>query len=875
MQTNGLNSVPNALITDPMKYPFKIWLAAGCLLIATSLPAQESPRPGWAAASLASDGDTPATPGADYPADRLAGDPRAFDEAAFTARASEAGIPVRRFGQPAAVADGFYLIVGVFKEGKNLRRSVRKLKRKGLDAGSFVNPENNLNYVYASHYTRPDEALLGATSQLDGTYRGDLWILINGEVVAAPAVRGPAAGAGSATAMAGADAAGAAATASTSRLPGAPETHLQENIGQGATGQATPQGTNRTVLLQRADRYFDIMWYAEAARLYEQLLERDANAYSFEIIRKVADAHYFNTDMERAYHWYDILYDRYGDEMSAANLFKYAHALKGNGKYGRARRIMRLHDKVTGAGQPVEAGQNRLLRETVMDNILNREAAYGVRNLDVNSKYSEFGPMFYQDDQIVFASSVDSAFFHTRRYKWNNQPYLDLYVSRLNAEGDNLEHGVKFSKTLNTKYHEAGVAFSPDKQTVYFTRNNYGKRLRRDKQGVNHLKLYRSRKVGDEWTEAEELPFNGEDYSTGHPALSPDGQQLYFVSDMPGTIGGTDIFVVDVLGDGTFSEPRNLGPGINTPQKEMFPFITDRKLYFSSNGHVGLGGLDVFQVSFDEEIGFLEVENLGQPINSKKDDFSYIVDEATQKGFFASNRVGGKGDDDLYSFQRLMPEETNENAIAGVVTDRVTGDAIPEALVSLLDANNRKLKEIVTEADGSFVFQDLDSNTRYRILVEKAAYAEQQEEVATRDNERVEVEMPMRKLQERIVVEDGVRKLKTGPIYFNFDQHTIRSDAAEELDKLVAVMQEYPSMVIAIESHTDSRGSSVYNRYLSDRRAKSTRSYLIGQGIDPSRIQSATGYGEDRLLNGCDGSVRCTSQQHQLNRRSEFIIVEM
>ncbi|MDC6353183.1 MULTISPECIES: OmpA family protein [unclassified Robiginitalea] len=850
-----------------MKNPLKIWLAAGCLIFASMLPAQESPRAEWAAASPASVGNSPAAADADYEAGLPAERTNIFDEAAFTARASEAGIPVRRFGRPASVSDGFYLIVGVFKEGKNLRRSVRKLKRQGLDAGSFINPENNLNYVYASHYTIPEEALLGATSQLDGNYQGDLWILINGEISPAPELRAPADefSAGTSPGIAGKESAMGQAG-----RQAAAETPIQVS-----TGQGTPLQTNRTVLLQRADRYFDIMWYAEAARLYEQLLDRDENAYSFEIIRKVADAHYFNTDMERAYHWYDILYDRYGDEMSAANLFKYAHALKGNGKYGRARRIMRLYDKVTDAGRSGEAGQNRLLRETVMDNILNREAAYGIRNLDVNSKYSEFGPMFYQDDQIVFASSVDSAFFHTRRYKWNNQPYLDLYVSRLNAEGDNLEHGVKFSKTLNTKYHEAGVAFSPDKQTVYFTRNNYGKRLRRDKNGVNHLKLYRSRKVGDEWTEAEELPFNGESYSTGHPALSPDGKQLYFVSDMPGTIGGTDIFVVDVLGDGTFSEPRNLGPGINTPQKEMFPFITGRKLYFSSNGHVGLGGLDIFQVSFDEEIGFLEVENLGQPINSKKDDFSYIVDEATQKGFFASNRVGGKGDDDLYSFQRLLPEETNENAIAGVVTDLVTGDAIPEALVTLLDANNRKLKEIVTEADGSFVFQDLDSNTRYRILVEKATYSEQQEEVATRDNEQVDVELPMRKLRERIVVEDGVRKLKTGPIYFNFDKHNIRSDAAEELDKLVAVMQEYPSMVIAIESHTDSRGSSVYNRYLSDLRAKSTRAYLIENGIDPSRIQSAKGYGEDRLLNDCDGSVRCTSQQHQLNRRSEFIVVDM
>ena len=290
---------------------------------------------------------------------------------------------------------------------------------------------------------------------------------------------------------------------------------------------------------------------------------------------------------------------------------------------------------------------------------------------------------------------------------------------------------------------------------------------------------------------------------------------------------------------------------------------------------MGLGGLDVFEVAYTEEDGFLEVRNAGIPINSSNDDFSYIIDEATQKGYFASNRRGGKGDDDIYSFQRLFPEETNENAIAGVISDLITGDVIPEAMVKLLDENNIVLKEVVSGDDGSFVFKELEGNTRYRVIVEKGEYFQESADVQTLDNETVSVEIPMRKLEELISVEDGVRKLKTETIYFNFDKYDIRSDAAEELDKLVATMQEYPTMVIAIESHTDSRGPKAYNRYLSDRRAKATRDYLIRQGIDPSRIESATGYGEDRLLNGCDGSIRCSETQHQLNRRSEFIIVSM
>jgi outer membrane protein OmpA-like peptidoglycan-associated protein len=394
---------------------------------------------------------------------------------------------------------------------------------------------------------------------------------------------------------------------------------------------------------------------------------------------------------------------------------------------------------------------------------------------------------------------------------------------------------------------------------------------------VNHLKIYRSQKLNGDWTDAAEVPFNSDDFSTGHPALSPDGKLLYFVSDMPGSIGQTDIFVVDVHDDGTFSEPRNLGPEINTERKEMFPFVNEEKLYFSSNGHVGLGGLDVFEVSIDEENGFQEVKNVGQPINSNKDDFSYIVNEKNQKGFFASNRRGGKGDDDIYSFKRLVVEEVPENlnAIAGVVTELVTGELMPKALVTLLDENNIKLKEMEAEDDGSFLFEDLDSNTKYKIKITKGDYFDEEVSVSTKDNEVVNTEVALRKLKEMIAVEDGIRKLKTEMIYFDFDKSYIRKDASEELDKLVQVMTEYPNMVIAIESHTDSRGARIYNQYLSEKRAKSTRDYIISKGIDAKRIQSATGYGEERLINECNGKVRCTEAKHLLNRRSEFIIVNM
>ena len=225
-----------------------------------------------------------------------------------------------------------------------------------------------------------------------------------------------------------------------------------------------------------------------------------------------------------------------------------------------------------------------------------------------------------------------------------------------------------------------------------------------------------------------------------------------------------------------------------------------------------------------------------------------------------------------------MTEEipVNINAISGVITELITGDFIPKAMVELLDENNIKLKEVETDQDGGFVFEDLDSDKRYTLRTTNGdSYFEDKRNITTENNTIVNVAVELRKLNELILVEQGIRKLKTEMIHFNFDNSDIRTDAAQELDKLVAVMNEYPEMVIKIESHTDSRGSAEYNKYLSGKRAESSREYIISQGISPDRIQSATGFGEEKLLNECDGTVSCLEETHYLNRRSEFVIVNM
>lgn len=770
----------------------------------------------------------------------------------FEEAAKRNNIAYRKLTNLKDTEDGYYLIAGIFSRKEQLKKTIKKLTRKGFTAGSIANSENGLSYVYLEYYPFGLEAVDACVSKLNGRYKGDIWILEAENEVFSEAT----------LSLENVDYEMLNTSNPTS------STFVQKEI-------APPK---KTLLIQKADQYFDKMWYAEAAELYEQALKKGKDNPSFDIIQKVGDAHYFNTNMEEAFHWYDLLYKNYKDEMSADNIFKYAHSLKGTGKYARSKRLMRMYNRKMKKGDFAKTDDEVQSRnEAVLDKILNSEEKLDIQNLSINSEYSEFSPMFLDSNQIVFASSMDSSFFTTRRYKWNNQPYLDLYVAQINEESQDLRNAIKYSKKINTKYHEASVTFSPDNSTMYFTRNNYGKKLKRDKNGVNHLKIYMSKKENGDWMEAIEVPFNSDDYSTGHPALSPDGKQLYFVSDMPGSIGQTDIFVVDVLGDGNFSEPRNLGPAINTERKEMFPFIGAEKLYFSSDGHVGLGGLDVYEVAHNEVEGFGEVVNLGKPINSNKDDFSYVVNEKSLEGYFASNRPGGKGDDDIYSFKSLVVEEIPENlnAIAGMVTELITGDVMPQTLVELLDENGIKLKEVVTGDDGSFVFEDLDGNAKYTLKTTQKEFFENELEVSTRDNERMEVDISMRRLNEMIVVEDGIKKLKTEMIHFDFDKSDIRKDAAKELDKLVEVMNEYPDMVIKIESHTDSRGSKVYNEYLSDKRAKSSRDYLISKGIVQERIESAQGFGEGQLLNECNGTVRCSEADHYLNRRSEFIIVRM
>ncbi|MFV8363684.1 OmpA family protein, partial [Flavobacterium sp. ZT3P35] len=381
------------------------------------------------------------------------------------------------------------------------------------------------------------------------------------------------------------------------------------------------------------------------------------------------------------------------------------------------------------------------------------------------------------------------------------------------------------------------------------------------------------------WVNVQELPFNSNEYSVAHPALSVDEKTLYFASDMPGTKGLSDLFKVSINANDTYGTPENLGLPINTESRETFPFISqDNKMYFASDGHPGLGGLDVFVMDLSSKTPGITIENLGTPINSTQDDFSFVIDAENKKGFVTSNREGGLGSDDIYRFNKF-PVLVCAQALQGVIKDQDTGLVLANAKVSLFDSNFNLIKESTTASSGDYTFE-VECGETYYLRGEKPEYETKENKLVIAKVSGV-TQGPLALEPRKKAIEVGTDLAKTLDIpilYFDLDKSVIRKDAAFELEKVLAVLQEYPKMTIDIRSHTDCRQTVAYNQALSDRRAKATKAWLIKNGIAANRL-TAKGYGESQLVNDCGceptNQSNCTEAQHQANRRSEFIVVSM
>ena len=474
---------------------------------------------------------------------------------------------------------------------------------------------------------------------------------------------------------------------------------------------------------------------------------------------------------------------------------------------------------------------------------------------------------------MVTESSKDTG---GKTYSWNEQPFLDLYVAERNAADGSFTNEMKFIPDEQTRYHNATLTFTPDLETVYYSANNVNKndRLDNSKSGTNNIEIIKGTIKDDKLSGSKGVPFNSKEYSVGHPALSPDGKLLFFVSDMPGGYGETDIYVAEVSGTGTLGKPKNLGPAVNTTGREMFPFVTDNALYFASDGHYGLGGLDIFESSRGDKLAFSQPKNLGKPVNSNLDDFSFIIDKEKKYGYLSSNRQGGKGDDDIYYFTKA--EKPCTQWIAGRVTNKKYEIGINQAVVTVYNQFDEAIATVKTNEDGSYRVE-VPCNAKVRIEATKPDHNKGDNEIETSGKPGAEIKVPdivLSDYDDLIRREDNMDKIDINPIFFDFDKWDITPQAVSELEKVVYVMKNFPSVVIKIESHTDCRGSDEYNIVLSANRAKSTYDYLLSRGIEASRIESVNGYGETRLRNKCSNGVDCSEAEHLINRRSDFIIVK-
>jgi outer membrane protein OmpA-like peptidoglycan-associated protein len=564
--------------------------------------------------------------------------------------------------------------------------------------------------------------------------------------------------------------------------------------------------------LKKADRLFNEYAFPEAAEAYREYLKKERKP-SKETIRRIADTYYYIREYGNAVQYYERLYKTAGYTMEDDIFNRYIQSLlmDGNVKKDYAGKADELLRERLGRRKDKTAYNKYLQQKKTLDSINAGESRFTVTNIKANSDKADFGTAFY-GDKIVYSSSKDEDKTGRKIYKWNEQPFLELFVAdRDTVTGDFINEEKFFPKELNN-YHNATVTFTPDLKTVYFSNNNIKKSgfLDNAENGTNNLRILKAEIEDGKLINETSLKINKITYSVSHPALTPDGKWMFFTSDMPGGEGETDIYMAKVMDNGQLSDVKNLGKKINTTGKEGFPFVQNGKLYFASNGHYGMGGLDVYLCDLAADMKLSEPVNMGAPVNTNMDDFAFIISKDETYGYLSSNRKKGRGDDDIYYFT-VKPEFIPK----------------PEEIA-------------VTETDTV---------------------------VTTTDP-------PVGTLDNLIRKEGDAELIDVNPIYFDLDKYDITPRAEEELAKVIYVMKNFPSVVIKIESHTDSRQTHKYNITLSENRARSTYNYLVSKGIDPARIESYKGYGETRLKNRCSDDVPCTEEEHQLNRRSDFVIVK-
>lgn len=616
---------------------------------------------------------------------------------------------------------------------------------------------------------------------------------------------------------------------------------------------------------KRGDKYSFNYSYDKAIKMYSH-----AKHLTMDGQRKLAVAYHkldSNTQCEAAY-----------SELVAApagvipeDYYNYAMVLRENGKRTEASKWM---DKFNAANPADLRAKDYEANKDQSNNWLADLGQYKIDRMATNTDADDFGTCFYKD-KIVFASSRITSKFIEREDNWHRQPYFDLFVSEV--DNGQLKTPKVFNSSLNAKFHVGPASFNKEGTFMAYTRNDFHAK---NKNRVVELQIWFSTYKDNKWTKPEPFVLNNPEYSVGQPCLSADGNTMYFTSDMPGGYGKADIYkTTKDTSSGIWSKPENLGNKVNTEGDELFPFYEEKSgtLFFASNGHFGLGGLDIF--IYDTKRTGL-VTNAGAPLNTSYDDFAIIMDSKMKNGYFSSNRVGGSGSDDIYAIEFLQTKEIKIK-LEGIAKDNL-GTSIPQTYVTLFDEKDKVIDTLTANDNGEYSFL-VSADKKFKLNGKKETYLDGNNTASTFGTDSiVKADLILQQkpvtIAEKIKVQADLGEiLELKNIYFDYDKSNIRADAKTELDKIVKIMNDYPEMVVELNSYTDCRGTDAYNQILSDKRAKSSAQYIQHRITKSSRI-SGKGNGKTKLSKACpceDTTVTfCSDAEYQKERDTKFIIVQ-
>ncbi len=614
--------------------------------------------------------------------------------------------------------------------------------------------------------------------------------------------------------------------------------------------------------LQKADSLFNKQEYIVAIKIYKSCI--DNGNQNPVILEKIANAYYNNASYIEANTWYTKLYDK-SPKMKGEYHYRYAQTLKSVGLLDQSKAQLELYRNAS--PNEIRAKNSLHSSSTESDFLFSN-----IKNLNFNTRSSDYGSVL-KGDTLIFSSAINH-FSDNGKYKRTNQAFSSLFKTIKQKDG-NYSKSKLFSKKVYSIFHESKPIFTNDGKTMYYTQNQFVEKSNH-KLSNGGFKIYRSTFQDGKWKNNKLVSFGeNSDINCAHPALSPDGKYIYFSSNMSGAIGSSDLYRAVINTDGTFGKAEHLGNEVNTEGRETFPFITQNNiLIFASDGREGFGGLDLYYIDLNNlKQGVI---NMGSSINSPFDDFDLVLDSDKNIGFYTSNKPGGKGDDDIYSFDfTILPKNKKLQLLElkGIVKDNQE-EIIPNSKLVLIDKNKIEISKTFTDSKGFFIFNNLIPNSEYSILVSKDNYIPSEEFIKVEEDNK-EVVLKINKDEISLKQGDDLNKLlQIEKIYFDTGKYVLKSNATPELDKVVNFMIKYTDVSIEIGSHTDCRDKSENNLILSQKRAEATLNYLVKQGISSSRLK-AKGYGETNPLNECVDGIKCSEDKYQINRRSEFIITKL